>query len=166
MGTVSADSLIEQLGASYFRELSTFGALSDEAIWALLNLGAVRHREKGSCRDVSGLAPGQFYVVLQGNIAYYQHRDGYDVLTRHFRTGEQMAFDVMIDMRPVSGIEVAVEDSLVLSLTSDQFFQFHIDYPSEFGLLMINLSRELAREIAMLEKVIGDSTGWAAEEGD
>lgn len=163
METVNADNLIEQLSAAYFRELSTFGALSDQAIRALLNLGEVCHREKGRCRDISGLMPGQFYVVLQGNIAYYQHREGYDVLTRHFRTGEQMAFDVMIDMRPVSGVEVAVEDSLVLSLTSDQFFQFHLDYPSEFGLLMINLSRELAREIAMLEKVIGDSTGWSPE---
>lgn len=162
METIAAEKLIEQLGRDYFRELSTFGALSDGAIQALLELGEISQRRKGESRDVSGLAPGQFYVVLQGDIAYYQHSEDHDVLTRHFRSGEQMAFDVMIDMRPVSGVEVVAEDSLLLTLTSDQFFQFHIDYPSEFGLLMINLSRELAREIAMLEKVIGDSTGWAA----
>lgn len=165
MERIRADDLIDQLGKNYFRELSTFGALSDEAIRALLAAGEISSYPKGFSRDVSGVAPGQFYVVLQGDIAYYQHSEGHDVLTRHFRSGEQMAFDVMIDMRPVSGVEVAVEDSLVLCLTSDQFFQFHIDYPSEFGLLMINLSRELAREIAMLEKVIGDSTGWTPEEG-
>jgi len=161
---ISADRLISERGINYFRELSTFGALPDAAIRALLELGEIRRRHKGENRDVSGPAPGQFFVVLEGKVAYYQHGKGRDVLTRHFCKGEQMAFDVMIDMRPVSGVEVVVEDSLVLSLSSDQFFQFHLDYPSEFGLLMINLSRELAREIAMLEQVISDSTGWLPED--
>ncbi|MCV6590771.1 MAG: hypothetical protein OIF57_17370 [Marinobacterium sp.] len=164
MYTVGADSLIQQLGISYFRELATFGALSDAAICTLLRLGEISHRSKGESRDVSARVTNQFYVILKGDIAYYQHCEGHDVLTRHFRTGEQMAFDVMINMRPVSGVEVAAQDSLILTLTSDQFFQFHLDHPSEFGLLMINLSRELAREIAMLEKVIADSTGWLPQQ--
>ena len=35
----------------------------------------------------------------------------------------------------------------------------HVDYPAEFGIFMVNLARELAREIEMLEDVIGCGTG-------
>lgn len=164
MKTVDAKQVIDQLGLAYFHELSTFGALSDKAIVALLNQGEITQWKKGETEDVSTPALSDFYVVLQGDIAYYRHCEDHDVLTRHFRSGEQMAFDVMISMRPNAGIEVASEDSLVLTISSDQFFQFHVDFPSDFGLLMINLSRELSREIAMLEQVIGDSTGWVSED--
>ena len=49
---------------------------------------------------------------------------------------------------------VMVEDSLLLDISNDQFFKLHVDFPRDFGLLMINLARELAREIEMLENVI------------
>ena len=42
--------------------------------------------------------------------------------------------------------------------------KFDTDFPADFGLLMINLSRELAREIEILENVIGLGTGWREEE--
>ena len=43
-------------------------------------------------------------------------------------------------------------------------FKLHVDFPADFGLLMINLARELAREIEILENVIGQGTGWREEE--
>jgi hypothetical protein len=49
---------------------------------------------------------------------------------------------------------------MVLDIGSDQFYKLHVNFPADFGLLMINLSRELAREIEMLEDVIGEGTGW------
>jgi hypothetical protein len=39
-----------------------------------------------------------------------------------------------------------------------------MDFPADFRLLMINLTRELAREIEILENVIGQGTGWREEE--
>jgi hypothetical protein len=74
-----------------------------------------------------------------------------------------MGFDLMIGLIPHDGTDVAVEDCLVLDVGSDQFYQLHVDFPTEFGLLMINLARELSREIEMLEDVIGKSTGWNLE---
>ncbi|WP_027858643.1 cyclic nucleotide-binding domain-containing protein [Marinobacterium jannaschii] len=160
MKTENSAAVIESLGFDYLRELATFGALSDTAIRALIEQGEVTSRRKGENQDVSTAMAGGFYVVLQGDVGYYRHCDNHDVLTRHFRSGDQMGFDVMIGLFPSNGVEVAFEDSLVLQISSDQFFQFHLDFPAEFGLLMINLSRELSREINMLEAVIGDSTGW------
>ena len=50
--------------------------------------------------------------------------------------------------------------SLLLFVSNAQFYQLHVNYPAAFGILMINLARELAREIAMLEDVIGKGIGW------
>ncbi|MBY4678970.1 cyclic nucleotide-binding domain-containing protein [Marinobacterium arenosum] len=162
MKTITAAEVLEGLGQAELRTLSTFGALSDAAVVNLLERGDIKMRAKGEVVTLEKAYMASFFVVLTGDIAYYRHCEGRDVLTRHFRCGEQMGFDNMIGMRPCSGVEVATEQSLVLEISSDQFFQFHIDYPADFGLLMINLARELSREIAMLEEVIGNSTGWEA----
>jgi len=77
--------------------------------------------------------------------------------------GEQIDFDLMIGLIPHDGTDVAVEDCQVLVISSTQFHQVHVNHPAQFGLLMINLARELSREIAMLEEVIGKSTGWNLE---
>jgi hypothetical protein len=63
-----------------------------------------------------------------------------------------------------NGTDVAVEESMVVDVSSAQFSRLHVDFPADFGLLMINLARELAREIEMLENVIGKGTGWREEE--
>ncbi|WP_315981871.1 hypothetical protein [Aliamphritea spongicola] len=67
----------------------------------------------------------------------------------------------MIAMIPNSGTEIAFDDSIVLQISATQFFDLHVDFPNDFGLFMINLSRN-CREIAMLEDVVGKSTGWQA----
>jgi len=163
MRSLRTESVVAQMSLDELRELATFGALSDAAISDLLAKGTIWQRDKGDVFELKGKVLSGFFVVLSGDIAWYQHCEDRDVMTRHFRKGEQMGFDAMIGMRPCSGTEVPVEPSLVLEISSDQFFQFHLDFPADFGLLMINLSRELSREIAMLEGALGKSTGWQVD---
>ncbi|WP_432470147.1 cyclic nucleotide-binding domain-containing protein [Amphritea sp. HPY] len=163
MNTLQPEQVIADLTLRYLRELATFGAISDAAIIDLISRGTVKSLHKGEVLSSYDMPVTGFAIVLQGNIAFYKHCKGKDVLTRHFRAGEQIGFDTMIGMIANSGTEIGYEDSLVLQVSSVQFFDLHQDFPADFGLLMINLSRELAREIAMLEEVIGKSVGWSAE---
>ncbi len=163
MKILDATEVMESLGLPYLRELATFGALPDEVIVDLLSHGTIRQFNKGEYVVRRSQIAADFQIVLQGKTAFYKHYEGCDVLTRHFREGEQMGFDLMIGLIPHDGTDVAVEDCLVLDVGSDQFYQLHVDFPAEFGLLMINLARELSREIEMLEDVIGKSTGWNLE---
>ena len=165
MQIVDADAVIEDLGFAYFRELSTFGALSDEVIRDLLTQGKIERLQKGEYIAHFAEEADDFQVVLQGRLAYYKRFEGHDVLTRYFGQGEQAGFDEMIGLIVRDGTDVAVEDSLILSISSSQFHDLHINYPAEFGILMITLARELAREIQILENVIGKGTGWTGEPG-
>ena len=163
MQTRPSEPLLISPGLDYFRELASFGALSDNMISNLICRGTVVELARGEVLKPFDSPVEGFSIVLKGNIAFYKHCEKHDVLTRHFRAGEQIGFDSMIAMIPNSGTEVATQASLVLQISNIQFFDLHIDFPEEFGLFMINLSRELSREIAMLEDVVGKSTGWIIE---
>ena len=164
MQIVDANEIIASLGMTYLNELSTFGALSDDFISSLLRDGVLRRFAKGEYLTRSEQVAEDFQVLLSGRMAYYRSFEGRDVLTREFSRGEQMGFDQMIGLLKQNGTDVAIEDSLVLDISNQQFFRLHVDFPADFGLFMINLSRELAREIEILENVIGSGTGWQENE--
>lgn len=157
MEVIDATKLIKQLGLPYFRELATFGALSDEVITDLLNSGTIKRWNSGEYLARYNEIATDFQVVLSGKVAFYKHCEAYDVLTRHFKAGEQMGFDLMLGLIPHNGTDVAIEDSHILEISSEQFYNLHVDFPKDFGLLMINLARELSREIELLESVIAES---------
>ncbi len=164
MKILDAGETIDMLGMGYLNELSTFGALSDEVIANLLNNGVIRQYARGEYLTRLNQVAVDFQVLLRGRIAYYKRFEDCDVLTRNFNQGEQIGFDLMIGLTNHQGTDVVQKDSLVLDISSEQFYKLHVDFPADFGLLMINLSRELAREIEILENVIGLGTGWREEE--
>jgi signal-transduction protein with cAMP-binding, CBS, and nucleotidyltransferase domain len=164
MKILDADEVIKILGWDYLHELSTFGALSNAVISELLHNGVIHHYKKGEYVSHVEQIADDFQIVLSGCVAFYRHFDDCDVLTRYFHQGEQMGFDQMIGLLTQNGTDVAVEESLVLDVSNRQFSRVHVDFPADFGLLMINLARELAREIEILENVIGKGTGWREEQ--
>ena len=163
MQQVDAREIIENLGIPYMQELSTFGALSPEVIRDLLEHGRIERFDKGEFIEHFSEEAADFQVVLMGKVAYYKRFEDHDVLTRYFKTGEQFGFDEMIGLISRDGTDVMIEDSLILSISNAQFCHLHVDHPEQFGIFMINLSRELAREIEILENVIGCGTGWSGE---
>lgn len=163
MKVLDAGEIIEMLGMDYLNELSTFGALSDEVIVDLLSNGVIRQYATGEYVTRLDQVAASFQVLLRGQVAYYKRFEDCDVWTRNFNPGEQIGFDLMIGLTTHHGTDVVLEDSLILGISSEQFFKLHVDFPADFGLLMINLSRELAREIEVLEDVIGRGTGWREE---
>ena len=164
MQILDAAETIEKFGMANLKELSTFGALSSDVIENLLVNGVIRSYKRGEYVTRLDQVADDFQVLLSGRFAYYKRFEGRDVLTRHFKQGEQMGFDQMIGLLTQNGTDVALEDSIVLDISNRQFFKLHVDFPADFGLFMINLSRELAREVEILENVIGSGTGWQEEE--
>lgn len=155
-----AREVIRRLGMEYFRNLSSFGALQDATVEHLLTGGVLYEFPRSEYVSRYDERADQFEIVIRGKIAYYRRGENQDVLTRYFRAGEQMGFDQMLGMIPYNGTDVAVEDSLILVISIAQFRAFQRSHPEEFGIFMINLSRELSREIALLEDVIASGTGW------
>ena len=68
----------------------------------------------------------------------------------------------MIALQDRTGKAIAESDFYVVEISSDLFYTLHCDMPQDFGLLLMNLSREMARIIVtfgntQVEKSMADS---------
>jgi len=147
MKNLDAQRLIAESGLDYFKDASTFGALSDDAIRFLLKNGEIQRVETGETIFRAGEAANFFVVVLKGKVCYCREVNGERLNIRDVRFGEEVGYVSMIGLFNRKGSVYAGEPSTLLKIDSNLFFQLHIDYPSDFGILMLNLSRELARTI-------------------
>lgn len=75
-------------------------------------------------------------------------------ITRYHGEGSQLGFVAMIGLHTRVGTAVAREDALVVEISADQFLELHLSEPDAFGLLLLNLSREMARGIGELNRII------------
>lgn len=150
MHTLKGDLLIKQLGIDYFKQGSCFGALTDEAVRFLLERGEVIQLTKGERLYNIGDTEGCFYIIVKGAVQLSGHFRGEIQHAREFTFGEQMGFVGMISLEGQIGNADAAEESIVLKISSALFYDLHEQMPSDFGILMLNLSREMARRIREL----------------
>jgi CRP-like cAMP-binding protein len=156
MKTVDEQSLVATWEPDYLKSGSTFGALSSEAIGFLLCQGRLLALSDGEELFHSGDDGGSFFIVLQGQLDYLQQRGGEGLLIRSVAFGEQLGYVAMIGLFARIGIGRAQGPTVVLEVSSDLLFQLHLDFPFDFGLLVINLSRDMARTIRKLSCNLAD----------
>ncbi|MGB0466485.1 MAG: cyclic nucleotide-binding domain-containing protein [Pontibacterium sp.] len=154
MKSVSTEQLCQTFSPEYFRELSSFGAISDETVLKLLRDGNVFHLEPDEVLYHAGEKVQAFYIILRGKIALYYHYQAKPALARSYGAGEQIGFVGMIALHDRKGTAIVEETSLVLEVKTEQFFDLHLSDPQDFGLLVLNLSREMARTVGRLGDLV------------
>lgn len=152
MKDLDGQRLLAESGLDYFKSASTFGALSDAAIDFLLRQGQAQVLDAGENLFVTGQPGDSFYIVLKGQLHYFWERDNVDILIRDVQFGAQIGYVSMIGLQNREGICVAAQPSIVLKISADLFYQLHLDYPSDFGIMMLNLSRDMARVVRRLSE--------------
>ncbi|MEH6627737.1 MAG: cyclic nucleotide-binding domain-containing protein [Motiliproteus sp.] len=157
MRTIPGRQLLEQLGIDYFKGGSSFGALSDQAITYLLEKGEVLQLSTEdrlfACDDpVDG-----FFIILQGSIAFYRPREGGSTHIRDYIFGQEVGFVAMIGLHDRVGDTYAAEPSFVLHVSTALFNELHMDLPNEFGVFLLNISREMARRLQESDRKLADN---------
>ncbi|MFK8047437.1 MAG: Crp/Fnr family transcriptional regulator [Halioglobus sp.] len=129
---------------------SIYGALSVEATQFLLEQGAILKVAAGETLYNYGDRGDRFYIVCMGAIDFmkYHNEDFHHIRTATF--GQEVGFVAMIDLHKEGGSAIAKEDSVVLQVTSDLFHDLHRAFPTDFGLMTLNLARDMARVISRL----------------
>jgi CRP-like cAMP-binding protein len=136
------------------RELATFGALSDECIQSLLKNGRLFELAAGEALYEAGSSANEFYLILDGSLDLFHHHEGKHAPTRTYHAGDQLGFVGIIALHPHRGTALACETCWVLAIEGKQFFELSHSQPESFGILMINLSRGMARTISILGNII------------
>lgn len=147
MRTLDGRQLIEQLGIDYFKACSSFGALSDQCIRFLIERGVVLQLDKGDKLFSYGDPGDSFYIVLKGRIEYLKPRGNGYTHVRDYTFGQEFGCVAMIGLHDRAGDHIAPEESVVVQVTSGLFHALQEALPKDFGLFLLNLSRELARRL-------------------
>ena len=156
MRQVGAELLLNELSIDDLKNGAAFGALSDDAMKYLLKNGQIHRLRKGEVLVETGTPSGSFFIVLKGSLSYFQAANGHIEHIYDFHFGEAIGFVSMIALTPWPGTTIAANPSYVLEVTSDLFYTLHCEMPLDFGVLLINLSRELARRILNLIQTVAE----------
>lgn len=154
METVLAVESQYDISPAHLKEGSIFGALSDVSIQFLLDEGVLHKVTKGDEIFSYGSKGGSFHAVLHGKLDFYKQHDDKKLRTRTICFGEAIGFVSMIALHERVGSLYALEDSLLLEISSQLFSDFHDQYPFDFGILLMNLSRDMARTIRVLSNAL------------
>ena len=133
---------------------SVFGAISVEATRFLLENGTIYQVAAGESVFGCGDRGTSFFVVCEGELAYFKRHKGHETMTRRVAFGEEVGFVAMIGLHDHLGHADALEDSVVLEIDAALFGDLHQHFPLDFGLMLMNLARELARTVRKLSDTI------------
>ncbi|WP_027856511.1 cyclic nucleotide-binding domain-containing protein [Marinobacterium jannaschii] len=150
MQPVDPEVLLSELPLEHLRELATFGALPEDAVRWLIENGKIVELEADEMLFKTGDRVNEFYIVLIGSLSTCRPLKDQLVLTRLCQPGEHVGFTGMIALHDRYGTAIAKQQSILLEISSSQFYQMHEELPQAFGILLLNLTRELARNVGVL----------------
>ncbi|WP_250460746.1 Crp/Fnr family transcriptional regulator [Microbulbifer litoralis] len=156
MRQLDGDFLLDEVGIEHFKDAAAFGALTDEAITYLIKKGRIHALHKGETLVRAGEPSGSFFIVLRGSLGYYQALNNHVEHIYDFHFGEAIGFVSMIALTPWPGTTIAASESHILEVDTNLFYTMHCEMPLDFGVLLINLSRELARRILDLIQTVAE----------
>ena len=158
MEKISLESFRQELSLEDLGSGSIFGALSVDAKNFLLEHGKIYRARAGETIFEYGDRGDSFFVVCAGSLEFYKKHEGEYIQTRTVGFGEEVGFVAMIALHDHVGNAVAREDSLLLEIDSNLFSQLHQSCPLDFGLLLLNLARDMARVIRKLGNKLVDNS--------
>jgi len=138
---------------SHCSDLAMFGALSRDSVSFLFEHGRILSYERGEVVLKKGDFSDRFYIILQGCLGYYRYDDADAIHIRDFNAGEQMGFVGMIGLHARQGDAVVEKDCYLLEITSALFNEVCDNFASDFVIFMINMAREMSREISDLDAI-------------
>ncbi|WP_162628746.1 cyclic nucleotide-binding domain-containing protein [Marinobacter bohaiensis] len=157
MREIDALEFWQAQGSAYFCELSTFGALPETVVLELLQAGRVLALDAGEHLYEVGERSDAFYIVLTGQMKSYMPRsDGGWTLARCHDPGDDMGFVPMIALLARPAFAMAVEDAVVLEITSGHFLDLQQQKPDAFGLMLLNLVRGTARAFINMASTLAE----------
>ena len=150
MEKISVEEARQSLAPEKLASGSIFGALSVDATRFLLEHGNIYQVRAGESIFEYGDRGGSFFIVCEGSLSFIKQHEGERFHTRTAGFGEEVGFVAMIALHDHVGSAVACEDSIVLEINSGLFAELQRAYPQDFGLLILNLARDMARVIRKL----------------
>ena len=156
METLSGTEILRQYPPEQLIELSSFGALSKDTVRWLLEEGRIIQLGRGESLFEPGHRGDSFCIILRGSVAYYRPGGDQYAYIRDYHEGQQIGFSNTLALHDRIGMAIATCEVQILEIDYRLFNRLRVEFPAEFGLLMLNLARELARTVRAVDDAILD----------
>ncbi len=140
----------QQRELSELQQGSLFGAMSIEGIRYLIKNGKLWQLDADDVLYETGSSANHFFIVCQGELQFIKVHEGLHLGTRFIHFGEEVGYVAMISLQPHGGRVIAQQDSLVLEIECNLYAELQSVHPQDFGILTLNLARDMARNIQRL----------------
>jgi len=158
MKVLTTEQLLQSHDLASLTSASVFGALPESSILWLLQRGKIRSLDEGEYLFTHGESGNSFHVILDGQVSYYKYHNGRYGYIREYKIGEQIGFMSLIALHDRQGRAEAHQGTIALEIDSELFHAFHDQMPLEFGILMMNLAREMARSLRAVNDLVVDAS--------
>lgn len=157
MNIVNVPNCPYDLSIESLKTGSIFGALSASAIEYLIRAGSLNCYEKGEFIYQNDDRGDSFYIIIDGTFDYFIDSETSSSLIRRLTFGEALGYVSMVALSTRQGYTVAASKGALLEVNSQVFAEFHDRFSFDFGILILNLSRDMARNIQVLARTLSNA---------
>lgn len=143
-----------------FQGVPIFAGLSDEAIDLLVKHARELHVRPGEFIVNEGESGNRFYLIDKGEVRVVkQAGTSHEVVLAKLGPHDFFGEMCILETLPRSASVEAITEATVFALSSLDFLYLYEKLPSEYGILVLNLARDLSRRIRHLDEVFA-ARGW------
>ena len=93
------------------------------------------------------------YIVQSGKVRLFRMVDGGKRVHGMMEKGDFFGEMCILETLPRSATVQATEDATLYSLSSIVFYQLYESLPRQYGILLVNIARDLSRRLRHLDEV-------------
>jgi CRP/FNR family transcriptional regulator, cyclic AMP receptor protein len=124
-----------------------FSALSTNTIDLLLQDSPVVEVKAGKLFFNENETGSGMFLLEKGRVCIFRQRDNKEYILAELGEGDCFGEMEMLDLMPRSATVRAISDYTAVHISYTAFHKLFKQNPQEFGLLMMNLARELSRRL-------------------
>lgn len=133
--------------------VSLFGALTDIQVETLLAYATTKILKSGDRLFNQGDLPDEVCIVVSGRVDLVVHKHGIYSLEATFQAGDSLGETALIGIQPQVGSAIVVgEYAEFITFPKDVLLSLYEDDLELYGVLMMNIAREVSRKLHCLMK--------------
>lgn len=135
-------------------KISFLGGVTDEQREEIFHLMEETHFQRGEYVSMKGEKPEYIHIIIKGRVDLLISSDETTIRKRSFNVGDCFGEAALLSMINNTASFIAAEESELLMLSRRALSELYRSNPALFGLLIMNMARELARKLQYSDELM------------
>lgn len=138
---------------SHFQGVPIFAGMSEEAILLLVKRAKEERFQPGAVIVQEGESGNRFFLLAEGEVRVVKQLGAaHEVELARLKTRDFFGEMCILETLPRSASVQALAPTQVFSVSSFDFLQLYNKLPAQYGILVLNVARDLSRRLRHLDE--------------